>query len=83
MTKPVLALSGGIGGAKLALGLDRLLDPGQLTVVANTADDFVHLGLAVSPTIAGLALGAFLAGLGYSDKDIEAMASRGVVKLSD
>ena len=47
----VLALSGGIGGAKLALGLDRVLTPGLLTVVANTGDDFVHLGLHVSPDI--------------------------------
>jgi LPPG:FO 2-phospho-L-lactate transferase len=46
-----LALSGGIGGAKLALGLDRVLAAGQLTVVANTGDDFIHLGLHVSPDI--------------------------------
>jgi LPPG:FO 2-phospho-L-lactate transferase len=47
----VLALSGGIGGAKLALGLYRILPPGALTVVANTGDDFVHLGLSISPDI--------------------------------
>ena len=47
----VLALSGGIGGAKLALGLYRILPPGALTVVANTGDDFEHLGLAVSPDL--------------------------------
>jgi LPPG:FO 2-phospho-L-lactate transferase len=47
----VLALSGGIGGAKLALGLCRILPPGALTVVANTGDDFEHLGLAISPDI--------------------------------
>ena len=47
----VLALSGGIGGAKLALGLYRVLPPGALTVVANTGDDFEHLGLAISPDI--------------------------------
>jgi LPPG:FO 2-phospho-L-lactate transferase len=47
----VLALSGGIGGAKLALGLSRILPPHQLIVVANTGDDFEHLGLAVSPDI--------------------------------
>jgi LPPG:FO 2-phospho-L-lactate transferase len=45
----VLALSGGIGGAKLALGLYRVLPPEALTVVANTGDDFEHLGLAISP----------------------------------
>ena len=47
----VLALSGGIGGAKLALGLDRVLPPGKLIVVANTGDDFEHLGLSISPDI--------------------------------
>jgi LPPG:FO 2-phospho-L-lactate transferase len=48
---PVLALSGGIGGAKLALGLSHVLAPGALTVLANTGDDFEHLGLAISPDI--------------------------------
>ena len=48
---PVLALSGGIGGAKLALGLARVLPPGMLTVVANTGDDFEHLGLYISPDL--------------------------------
>ena len=47
----VLALSGGIGGAKLALGLSRVLPPGDLTVIANTGDDFEHLGLAISPDL--------------------------------
>ena len=48
---PVLALSGGVGGAKLALGLYRILPPDTLTVVANTGDDFEHLGLAISPDL--------------------------------
>jgi LPPG:FO 2-phospho-L-lactate transferase len=47
----VLALSGGIGGAKLALGLYRVLPPEALTVIANTGDDFEHLGLSISPDI--------------------------------
>jgi LPPG:FO 2-phospho-L-lactate transferase len=47
----VLALSGGIGGAKLALGLYRVLPPGELIVIANTGDDFEHLGLSISPDI--------------------------------
>lgn len=58
----VVALSGGVGGAKLALGLARVLDEAQLTIIANTGDDFCHLGLAISPdldtliyTLAGLA----------------------------
>ena len=49
--RPVLALSGGVGGAKLALGLYRVLPPDTLTVVANTGDDFVHLGLSISPDL--------------------------------
>jgi LPPG:FO 2-phospho-L-lactate transferase len=49
--RPVLALSGGIGGAKLALGLYRILSPNTLTVVANTGDDFEHLGLSISPDL--------------------------------
>jgi LPPG:FO 2-phospho-L-lactate transferase len=47
----VVALSGGIGGAKLALGLSRVLPPDELLVVANTGDDFEHLGLSISPDI--------------------------------
>lgn len=47
----VLALSGGVGGAKLARGLARILPPGDLMVVANTGDDFEHLGLHVSPDV--------------------------------
>jgi LPPG:FO 2-phospho-L-lactate transferase len=58
----VVALSGGIGGAKLALGLYRILAPHSLTVIVNTGDDFEHLGLYICPdldttlyTLAGLA----------------------------
>lgn len=58
----VVALCGGVGGAKLALGLYRVLGRDRLTLVVNTADDFEHLGLNVSPdidtvvyTLAGLA----------------------------
>ena len=47
----VLALSGGVGGAKLALGLRNIVPAGKLTVVANAGDDFEHLGLHVSPDI--------------------------------
>src|SRR6516162_8554101 len=47
----VVALSGGIGGAKLALGLSRIVEPGNLIVVANVGDDFEHLGLHVSPDV--------------------------------
>ena len=47
----VVALSGGIGGAKLALGLSRIVPADKLLVVANVGDDFEHLGLHVSPDI--------------------------------
>ena len=47
----VVALSGGVGGAKLALGLSRVLPPEDLLVIANTGDDFEHLGLSISPDI--------------------------------
>jgi len=57
----VIALCGGIGGAKLVLGLSRVVPSCELVVVVNTADDFEHLGLAISPdldtvmyTLAGL-----------------------------
>jgi LPPG:FO 2-phospho-L-lactate transferase len=47
----VVALSGGVGGAKLALGLSRVMPPGRLIVVVNTGDDFDHLGLRICPDI--------------------------------
>ncbi len=61
--RPWLALSGGVGGAKLALGLAHVLeDPTRLMIAANVGDDFEHLGLAICPdidtlmyTLAGLA----------------------------
>ena len=46
-----LALAGGVGGAKLALGLSRILPPSDLTVVVNTADDEEFHGLHVSPDV--------------------------------
>jgi LPPG:FO 2-phospho-L-lactate transferase len=58
----IIALSGGVGGAKLALGLSRIMPPENLLVVVNTGDDFEHLGMSISPdidtvayTLAGLA----------------------------
>jgi LPPG:FO 2-phospho-L-lactate transferase len=57
----IIALSGGIGGAKLALGLPRVLPPEELLIIANTGDDFEHYGLTICPdtdtllyTLAGL-----------------------------
>ena len=46
-----LALTGGVGGAKLGLGLAELLPPEQLAFLVNTGDDFTHLGLHVSPDL--------------------------------
>jgi LPPG:FO 2-phospho-L-lactate transferase len=58
----IVALAGGVGGAKLVDGLARCLPPGALTAVVNTGDDFRYYGLAVSPdldtvmyTLAGVA----------------------------
>jgi len=57
----IVALAGGVGGAKLADGLAKVLQPDQITIVVNTADDFTHMGLRISPdldtvcyTLAGL-----------------------------
>ncbi len=47
----VLALSGGVGGAKLAAGLAAVIPPERLTIAVNTGDDFEHLGLTVCPDI--------------------------------
>lgn len=47
----VLALAGGVGGAKLALGLALALPPGDLTVCVNTGDDESFHGLHVSPDL--------------------------------
>ena len=58
----VCALAGGVGGAKLAAGLQAALPPGDLSVVVNTADDFDLWGLHICPdldtvmyTLAGIA----------------------------
>jgi len=58
----IVALAGGVGGAKLAHGLAQILSPEELTIIVNTGDDFEHYGLSISPdldtvcyTLAGLA----------------------------
>ena len=58
----IVALAGGVGGAKLAHGLAQILPPEDLTVIVNTGDDFEHLGMYICPdldtvcyTLAGLA----------------------------
>lgn len=69
----VLALTGGVGGAKLALGLARVLAPDEVVFVVNTGDDFEHFGLPICPdldtlvyTLAGLASDS--AGWGRKDE---------------
>ncbi|HEX4160135.1 MAG TPA: 2-phospho-L-lactate transferase [Rhizomicrobium sp.] len=47
----VIALSGGVGGAKLLRGLYAVLPPDTLAAIVNTGDDFEHLGLHISPDI--------------------------------
>ena len=49
--KSVVALAGGVGGAKLALGFSHILGSEELTVVVNTADDDRFYGLHVSPDL--------------------------------
>src|SRR6266498_367913 len=58
----IVALAGGVGGAKLAHGLAQVLPPEDLTLIVNTGDDFEHYGLYICPdldtvcyTLAGLA----------------------------
>ena len=46
-----LAITGGVGGAKLALGLAHVLSPDEVLFVVNTGDDFEHLGLTICPDI--------------------------------
>src|SRR5262249_34217350 len=76
--KRVVALSGGVGGARFVDGLARALPHGALTVIVNAGDDFVHLGLYVCPdldtvmyTLAGL--GDEERGWGLADESFSAM----------
>ncbi|NKC01629.1 MAG: 2-phospho-L-lactate transferase [Pseudomonadales bacterium] len=50
----MLAITGGVGGAKLALGLSKVLTEDELLFAVNTGDDFEHLGLHISPDIDSL-----------------------------
>jgi LPPG:FO 2-phospho-L-lactate transferase len=47
----IVALSGGVGGARFLDGLARALPAGELTAIVNTGDDFTHLGLYVCPDL--------------------------------
>jgi LPPG:FO 2-phospho-L-lactate transferase len=51
MSGRVVALCGGVGGAKLAEGLHAVLPPDALSLIVNTGDDFTHLGLSISPDL--------------------------------
>lgn len=51
MTGRVVVLTGGVGGAKLVLGLCHAVPPKTVTAIVNTGDDFTHFGLSVSPDI--------------------------------
>jgi len=51
MNQHVVLLVGGVGGAKLALGLTQILEPDQLTIIVNTGDDFWHYGLRICPDL--------------------------------
>ncbi len=74
----ITALAGGVGGSKLLLGLSRVMDPQQLTIIVNTADDIVLHGLNISPdldivtyTLAGLVNPQ--TGWGFSDETFRAL----------
>ena len=47
----IVVLTGGTGGAKLIEGLSHAIDAAQLTVVCNTAGDFILHGLNISPDL--------------------------------
>lgn len=93
-TANILAISGGVGGAKLALGLAQVVAAERLTIVANTGDDFIHLGFPVSPdldtvmyTLAGLSnteLGWGLAGETWQFMDaVHALGGETWFRLGD
>jgi LPPG:FO 2-phospho-L-lactate transferase len=81
-SRSVLALAGGVGGAKLAHGLYSRLPANALTVVVNTGDDFDHFGLRICPdadtvtyTLAGIANPA--TGWGIAGDTFETLQSLG------
>ena len=75
-----LALCGGVGGAKLALGLSHALPAGNLSIVVNDGDDFDYLGLTICPDIDTVTY--TLAGLAHPQqgwgRDEESWLARGV-----
>ncbi len=80
----MLALSGGVGGAKLASGLAAVLAPEQLTIAVNTGDDFEHLGLTICPDIDSVVyalagLNDEVRGWGIAEESWRAMERLGVL----
>ena len=80
----IVALAGGVGGARLAVGLAAVLPPRKLTIVVNTGDDFEHLGLTICPdldtmmyTLAGI--NNPLAGWGRNDEGWNFMETLGAL----
>ena len=51
MKDNVVVLTGGVGGAKLVLGLTQVVAPDRITAIVNTGDDFRHLGLWICPDL--------------------------------
>ena len=47
----IIALSGGVGGAKLCLGLHQICEPEELYFITNTGDDFLYLGFYIAPDV--------------------------------
>ena len=75
----VALLAGGTGGAKLAAGFQEVLAPGDLTVIANTADDVEVWGLHVSPDVDSVIFrlaGVFneVTGFGIAEDTFDALA---------
>jgi LPPG:FO 2-phospho-L-lactate transferase len=80
ISRNIVALAGGVGGAKLAYGLTQIVSPEKLTIIVNTGDDFEHLGVYISPdldtvmyTLAGIANPA--TGWGVKDEGWNMMAA--------
>lgn len=80
MDASYLVLSGGVGGAKMVRGLQQILAANRITVIANTGDDFEHLGLPIAPdidtlmyTLAGVANP--VAGWGLADESWSFMSA--------
>lgn len=81
----IAALAGGVGASKLLLGLARVMDPRELTVIVNTGDDIVLHGLSISPdldivtyTLAGLVNPD--TGWGFGDETFRALEQLAVYK---